>query len=362
MVVSMFRIGVVAGLAVGVVALPLACATGTPAEAPPLASQGGSGSTGNGNGGVGNFTSTDDDDAPSDDACATTSAELESQPMDVVMVLDRSKSMSGKWMDMVDSLAAFFNDDASSGLTVGINFFPHLQSADACDQSAYESLAVNMAELPSKAPTIVSALNSVTTDGATPTYGALAGTYDYAIKRKQANPETPLIVVFASDGDPCCGTCEIEEIGPISDLAAEAHDADVPTYVIAIEGSSVENLDEIALAGGTIASYDITADVGLFAVTLDEIRSALGCDYTLPEPEGSDVIDPGKVNVVFTPGGGMAETIPKEEAGKAACDDQPAWYYSDETTVSLCPKTCEMVRGDYYAKVDVQFGCETVLK
>lgn len=297
-----------------------------------------------------------------DEACAATSAALESQPMDIVLVLDRSQSMASKWMDMVQSLSTFLYADEATDLHIGVSFFPHLGQEQACDPAAYADLAVPLAPLPTHAASVVSALNAVTTDGATPTYGALSGTYDYVLEHKQQHPERPLIVVFASDGDPCCQICDVEDVGPIAELAGEAAKAGVPTYVVAIEGSSVDSLDAVAAAGGTTQAYDITDDVSAFASTLQEIRSALACDYAIPTPDVGEVLDLEKVNVVYTPGGGAEQTIPKQAGGVDACDGSPAWYYTAEDTIALCPTTCATVREDAYASVSVQFGCETHIK
>jgi hypothetical protein len=47
----------------------------------------------------------------------------------------------------------------------------------------------------------------------------------------------------------------------------------------------------------------------------------------------------------------------------ADCTNAGGWYYDNPaapTKVILCPATCMTVQADSNAKVDVQFGCDTI--
>jgi hypothetical protein len=89
--------------------------------------------------------------------------------------------------------------------------------------------------------------------------------------------------------------------------------------------------------------------------------SQVSCALDIPPPDGG-MLDPGKVNVKYTPGGGNPSSILNVPGGAAACTAQGGWYYDDPqnpTQIVLCPATCTVVQADPEAKIDVLFGCET---
>ena len=207
------------------------------------------------------------------------------------------------------------------------------------------------------------------TAGTTPMYGALYGTYQFAVNYQLANPDRKVIVVLTSDGEPCCGDCsdhfggaQYEEIPTIAALALSARGGGVLTYTIIIDIAAKQALDAIALQGGTGQAYDVSNDVSQFAQALDQIRAAaLSCEYPIPDTQ--DQFDPLKVNVVYTPGGGQPETLP-QAASAADCGQLDGWYYDDPVTptkITLCPHTCNDVQADSEAHVSFAFGCPTVV-
>lgn len=85
--------------------------------------------------------------------------------------------------------------------------------------------------------------------------------------------------------------------------------------------------------------------------------SRIHCEWDIPAtgPDGNPV-DPGLVNVIFSPTGGPEEYLPVQPMG---CQGATGWAYNaDRTQVVLCPETCEELQGRPGA-IDVQFGCET---
>ncbi len=91
--------------------------------------------------------------------------------------------------------------------------------------------------------------------------------------------------------------------------------------------------------------------------------SKLGCDYLIPPVPNGQTFEPGKVNVVYTPGnGGMPESILNVPGGSKDCTDKGGWYYDDPANpkhVLMCPSTCTVLQSDTMGKVDLQFGCAT---
>lgn len=92
----------------------------------------------------------------------------------------------------------------------------------------------------------------------------------------------------------------------------------------------------------------------------------LNCELAMPTPpEGT--IDPTLVNVALV-SGGMSTYVPGV-ANAAACGVDGGWYYDDPVMpqkVILCKASCDeaqaMVGPDKPGKIDVLFGCETIIK
>jgi hypothetical protein len=77
-----------------------------------------------------------------------------------------------------------------------------------------------------------------------------------------------------------------------------------------------------------------------------------------------DGIDPGKVNVEFTPGGGAPLTIGQIDSAAECSGVTNGWYYDDPSAPSslvLCPDTCALVQADPAGVIDIVIGCETVV-
>ncbi|MBO6934788.1 MAG: VWA domain-containing protein [Deltaproteobacteria bacterium] len=93
------------------------------------------------------------------------------------------------------------------------------------------------------------------------------------------------------------------------------------------------------------------------------IPQMLPCVYEIPEVPAGETFDPNRVNVEYTPGtGGTPELIPNVRTLEGCTGE--GWYYDDPedpTQVQLCPFTCRRLEDDTAGKVDVAFGCMTVI-
>jgi hypothetical protein len=298
-------------------------------------------------------------------SCLESSAEATVSPLDIVVLLDRSGSMAGSlWNGSVSALSSFFQNPGGADISAGISYFPPPGSALECQPSSYNPLHVPIVDLATSAATLDSDMMMQTPAGnATPTWAGLYGTLQYANDHQDLNPDHVVIVVLASDGDPT--SCNID-INDISALAATAYAYNgVRTFVVAIQGATVSNLDMIAAAGGTMQAYDVTTDVTLFKQKMDEIRKqVLSCEFVIPDPRGGEEFDPGEVNVNYTPGGSNTpESIP-QAADANDCGDDPGWYYDNPSApkkILFCPATCDLIQMDDRAKVEFVFGCPTVV-
>ncbi|WP_437815368.1 vWA domain-containing protein [Sorangium sp. So ce1078] len=315
--------------------------------------------------GEGGFGATGEGGFDEGASCAQTSAAAAFVPLDMLILLDRSGSMLGsKWSGVTSALSTFVNDAASAGVNVGLTYFPRGNSGmNDCEHTAYDELAVAIGELPLHTPEITASIHGTSPGGGTPMRPALQGVLSNATAYKDANPSHKVIVVLATDGDP--SGCAGNTVAATAEIAQRALNYNgVQTYVIAVEGSTVANLDLIAASGGTARAFDVTADVAAFSAKMAEIRaSALPCELLIPEPPAGATLDTSRVAVKFAAGSTGALEIPRAD-GEADCGSGPGWYYDDELLpkkIILCPASCSTVQGEVQAKLDVLFGCEPKL-
>lgn len=296
--------------------------------------------------------------------CHSESAEGERKELDILIVLDRSGSMAGDlWNGSVDSLTTFFEDPSSVGIRAAMSFFPPQDGAEACSPGSYNPPEVPISTIPSSSSTLTNALGSTTPAGdATPVYGAMYGSLQWATLHQDANPDRVVVVVLASDGDPTQCNTSIDAIAGIAETAYAYNG--VRTFVVAIQGATLDNLDVIAAAGGTTAALDITSDISLFQQKMEEIRGAvLGCEFDIPMPTAEE-FDPLKLNVEYAPDDATPFETIGQVAGSADCGDDPGWYYNDAdapTKILLCPASCSAVQTSPTAIINFAFGCPTVV-
>jgi hypothetical protein len=149
----------------------------------------------------------------------------------------------------------------------------------------------------------------------------------------------------------------------VVNLAAAAVDR-YPTYVIGVGNWSA--LDAIAVAGGTGSAFMVNVDNPEqtqrdFLAAINQIRgAALPCDLEIPPPPENETLDPTLVNVTFTPPGGSTTLFYQS----ADCASDLGWRYDNPdapTRIELCPNACQTVKAGAGGKLDVAFGCATVL-
>jgi hypothetical protein len=100
---------------------------------------------------------------------------------------------------------------------------------------------------------------------------------------------------------------------------------------------------------------------------LKQIRErSVACAYNIPRPQ-KGAIDFGKVNVRTTTQAGAAEPAYVTSAGQCK-PDKGGWYYDPAPSATatpsrlvLCPATCDGLRADPGARVDLVFGCTTIV-
>lgn len=319
-------------------------------------------------------------------ACATGTASAALSGVNIIVMFDRSTSMSQaanqsgatRWELTSAALTAFFQSAEAAGLKLALRFFPHDLPAqgcngDDCDSAACGTPLVNVGALTAEAaPTDQqeAALVSATMMSApvmesqgTPIYAALDGALQWARAQRQTTPNENSVVVLVTDGQ--ANGCEVRT-DVIAGLSADALATDdIRTYAIGLTGSRDDEINAIAMAGGTMQGIFVADGANTQQELLDALAGIRGqvldCDIPLPQPKAGQSIDPTRVNVNVT-NNGTQSTLP-QVADATGCAATPGWYYDDgfsPTRIILCPATCDAVTVDVSATLDILLGCETV--
>lgn len=309
------------------------------------------------------------------EACATGGAAASIKPVAMLLVVDRSSSMNDndKWPQASGALVSFLQSPDTSGLSIGLRFYPDDNGPGLCNQ---EDCNVEVCAQPlvnsgmlsaqsgasdpqeSRLVDAIQSTNAWTESGrGTPTYAALAGGLQWAEAYQASHPEEQAVVILVTDGEP--NGCNDNNTA-IAGLARDAYeDGGILTYAIGLEGSQEAQMDEIAEAGGTgdgifIGSANAEQD---FLDALNGIRGeALDCEFPVPDPENGE-LDPAKVNVVLT-SNGMDVQFAKVDS-EEECGDATSWFYRGSDRIVLCPAACNVTLADPNAEVGLVFGCTT---
>lgn len=311
-----------------------------------------------------------------DTACSETSEKAELLPLDMYIMLDRSRSMGwtfdsrqaasggfrspdARWGAIILALKEFLGDPKSEGIGVGLQYFSLGEGDVMCDPATYKAPAIGIQPLPTHEAQLKASLDATELKSGTPTRPALRGALEHAKDWSDQHPGHNVVVVLATDGEPSgCSS----NVGNVSAAAAEyATDHGIKTYVIGI-GPEVMNMDAIAAAGGTGTAFSVAGATAAqdFVAAMNEIRTvAIACEYKIPMPEGGGTIDYGKVNLRFTAGDGTQTNVPYV-GGEGQCGSG-GWYYDDPTKPTLirvCPETCDQFKADDKGEASVVFSCK----
>ncbi len=359
----------------GVIAIGLGLVAG--AWVLPSCSAGNSGSSSSGSGSGGNLgfdAGNPDSSIDPDSACAVGTDEADEVPVNMYIMFDKSFSMTGaKWSQTTAALQYFFADHASAGLHVALSFFPHPSCAEsdcnvqACAQPQVPLGALTNVYAPDDAQedALINSFAGITPSGDTPLSAALEGGLLWAETHLESHPWDKAVVILVTDGEPT--DCN-EDHNYIIAQAQEAHvNSKVLTFAIGLDGSSETLMNGIASAGGTGQAIFVdteNAEQDLIDA-LNSIReSAIACEYKLPDTVEGQNVDPEKVNVLYIPeGAGTPITIGQVPSAGHCTESTGGWYYDDPldpNQIIFCPSTCDAIRADQNAEVQLIIGCETI--
>lgn len=305
-----------------------------------------------------------------EEACTGVGYEAEAVPVDLFIMMDRSQSMGyelpngqTRWEALKDAVQEFVSADSARDIGAGIGFFSLSgignESVD-CSADNYAEPVVAIAPLGEIGDDLVSAIDETVPAGLTPTIPALKGAIQYAKSWAEDHPDRATIVVLVTDGYPTqCGSAP-EEVSKVAKAGVEEAPY-VRTYVIGVGDVAKFNLDAYARAGGTQKAFladDDNVSEAFVDALLNITNSKLACEYQIPEVDANQMINPDKVQVVYTPAVGDPEEVPRVN-GLADCAEAKngGWYYDNAknpTKITVCPCTCSRFAA---GNVSVRIGC-----
>ncbi|HEY6080489.1 MAG TPA: vWA domain-containing protein [Polyangiaceae bacterium] len=291
--------------------------------------------------------------------CAQQSFVLASKPADVLLVLDRSKSMiehtvppndATRWDAVVPALLDVITATNGS-VSWGLKLFPEGEGSECTASSVTAAIP---AEIAAGNATKVNGIIATTQalGNGTPTGDAILSATAYLQSRGATNQ----FIVLATDGDPSCPSGDAAEAHATSAIAA-ALAAGFPTYVIGVLDPVADKgkfpiLNQMADAGGTARSDNPVADKFYQAYSQQELTSALeavtgqvaSCVFEL---EGRP---PAPDNIAVKINGERVEQDPAKSEG---------WAYTSDAYLGLelYGSACQRVKDATENKVDIIFGC-----
>lgn len=335
--------------------------------------------------------------------CATASAPSRLLPSNLLFVLDRSSSMACNLPPTTDSSDCEANpvraekdapskwDITRSALVEAIALLPaqtsvgltYFSNDDACGVHSTPNVPIRPRDR-AQTSLIDASLAAVMPGGSTPLVGATVlaykHVYDEAVAGRLAGRNFVVVLTDGDQSESCSdpARCKGQHACTrllVEDEVPQAARAGIRTFVIGAPGSEPARtaLSEIARAGGTAppdcapergdCHFDMSREPD-FGRALGHALVAIGgravrCEFPMPRFDVGEA-EPGRINIVYAPGQGERRVIVRDD--RSACDDgADGWQLSEDASeIRLCGPTCETVRSDPDAKLDVVLGCPAV--
>ena len=300
--------------------------------------------------------------------CGLQYFDVERRPADVLLVLDRSRSMqdkpdgatasTSKWDLTVPALNQVITE-TNSAVSWGMKLFPEGQNTTACSAATITD-TIHVPLAPGNAAAVVGAIGATTPAGdGTPTGAAIGAATRYlAGLQTQANR----YIVLATDGEPSCSASGDDGAAARSyavSAVTEAWKQGFPVFVVGVatsKDSATKALNDMAVAGGMPRlDPNPLATRYYLANTQSELSSALraitrevaSCVFPLNQPPPVPNNIGLKVDGVLVPRDGSR---------------QNGWEYGStgSDTVEVYGAACEQIQAGA-RDVQVIYACEGVI-
>ena len=376
----------------GLFAVPVACGSNSGVEngggsgtgGSPFNTMGGDTATGgspyNNLGGSGNSTSTSaggTDSSSTSTGCLQQNVTIESLPPDIMIVMDRSLSMTDDENDKACAGGSMSGDGLCGDLSkwhltivplesvvsntqndVSWGMFWLGDEAQQCGVSQSPVVPIIPVGQDSYGP-IQTALDTNTFTGAagTPTASVIKNATAYMRTLTDPNPK---FLLLATDGEPNCANGNLQsndQTGATNAIAAAAN-AGIGTFVIGIGdvSAAVGALNSAAQAGGypqqnAATSYYAVSDTETLKTVLNSIIG-IATSCTIPLTSTPQNVDEWKIAITATDSSGTIGEVPN-----SATD---GWAYTDtsRTSVTLVGTYCDGMKNGDYKDFTFRFTCK----
>jgi len=298
------------------------------------------------------------------DGCASEVYAGEAVPLDLYLMFDQSGSMATvvdeatqlTRMDIVrQAVRAFVEDDDTVGVGLGIGYFGHQPLGEtSCDVANYRDADVTIQAVPGVSDELLASLDARQPTGETPTGSAITGACAYVEEYRAASPGRYPAILLVTDGEPKAPLSEAVCAPTLDEATAAAakclEDSGISTYVLGV-GPSLNNLDQIAAAGGTETAYladEDNTDQVLSALRAVRASAQIPCDLALAdEVSDPDAVDIDASTVAFLDQACSYVSVPRLNEASECEDGASGWYFDDPsapTKIHLCEATCGAVK------------------
>jgi hypothetical protein len=161
---------------------------------------------------------------------------------------------------------------------------------------------------------------------------------------------------------------------PIVEEITNAAREEIKTFLIGSPGSEDNRtwMSTAAVIGGTAVAgcnvngpnychMDMTNAPDFSAALRAGLARVVGqitpCTFTLADPPPGEVLDQSKINIIVS-SGAQHSLIVRDDVG----DCSQGWQLTADKEILLCPDTCSQVKSDANAKVNVLFGCGSLME
>jgi len=305
--------------------------------------------------------------------CGLQNFDVERKPAEILLLLDRSKSMiedttsdgvTLKWNAVIPALKQVIMD-TNQAVSWGLKVFPEGEGSECIAGSVTSNVVVPVA--PMNAGAVVSAIDATMALGnGTPTGDAVTAAFNYLKNLPSTNPK---YILLATDGAPsCAGTTKDSSTArtfAVSQvMTAASATPPIYTFVVGVAtNSSSESmtLNQLADAGGRPRNALLThfylgnTQAELTAAVASITGQAATCTFPL-NPPPPVMNDPNKLGVYFpTPGNPMTK-VPYDASM------MNGWAYTDsnDTAVQVYGTWCDMIKASGANTVQIIYGCPTI--